>query len=69
VILSLGTFEKVKLYEARDFFEMTVARHPDLLEGCFRPFGTRKRFIAINIMISYSRWLLCPTVATAMSVH
>jgi hypothetical protein len=39
VILSLGTFEKVKLYEARDFFEMTVARHPDLLEGCFRPFG------------------------------
>jgi hypothetical protein len=29
----------VKLDEARDFFEMTVARHPDLLEGCFRPFG------------------------------
>jgi hypothetical protein len=24
-ILSLGAFKKVKLYEARDFFEMTVA--------------------------------------------
>jgi hypothetical protein len=33
VILSFGTFEKVKLYEARDFFEMTVARYPDLLIG------------------------------------
>jgi hypothetical protein len=39
VILILGTFEKVKLYKARDFFEMTVARHPDLFERCFGPFG------------------------------
>jgi hypothetical protein len=29
----------VKLYEARDFFEMAVAREPDLLEGSFGPFG------------------------------
>jgi hypothetical protein len=39
VILSFGAFEKVKLYEALDFFEMTVARHPNLLEGCFGPLG------------------------------
>jgi hypothetical protein len=30
--LGLGTFEKVKPYKARDFIEMTAARHPDLLE-------------------------------------
>jgi hypothetical protein len=39
VILSFGAFEKVKLYKALDFFEMTVARHPDLLECSFGPFS------------------------------
>jgi hypothetical protein len=32
VILGFGTSEKVKPYKARDFFQMTIARHPDLLE-------------------------------------
>ena len=37
VIRSLGAFEKVKLYKARNLVEMTVARHPDLLEAGFGP--------------------------------
>jgi hypothetical protein len=39
MILGFRTFEKVKLYKARDFIEMTVAGHPDLLEGSFGPLG------------------------------
>src|SRR5690349_1972757 len=38
VILSFGTFEKVKLYEARHLFKITVARRPDVLESCFGAF-------------------------------
>jgi hypothetical protein len=32
VVRSFTAFEKVKLYKARHFFEMTVARKPDLLK-------------------------------------
>jgi hypothetical protein len=32
-ILSLGAFEKVKLYKAWHCVGMAVSRHPDLLEG------------------------------------
>jgi hypothetical protein len=49
VILSLGAFEKVKLYKVWHLVEMTVARHPDLLESCFGPLATRKRFIAMIV--------------------
>src|SRR5260370_26653851 len=42
MVFSFGAFEKVKLYKSRDFFQMAVARHPDLLEGCFRPLGNAK---------------------------
>jgi hypothetical protein len=49
MILSLRTFERVKLYKAWHFFEMTVARQPDLLEAGFGPFATRKRCMAMNI--------------------
>jgi hypothetical protein len=39
VILSLGAFEKVKLYKAGHLVEMTVARHPNVLESCFGALG------------------------------
>src|ERR1700730_6405048 len=39
IILSFGPFEKVKLYEARDFFQMAVARETNLLERLFGPLG------------------------------
>jgi hypothetical protein len=42
VILGLGAFEKVKRYEAGNFFEMTVARHSDVLERGFGPLGNSK---------------------------
>src|ERR1700730_545013 len=42
VIFCFGTFEKVKLYKARHLVEMTVARHPDVLERCFGPLGNAK---------------------------
>jgi hypothetical protein len=34
-----GDLAKVKLYKARNLVEMTVARHPNLLEIYFGPFG------------------------------
>ena len=39
MILSLGAFEKVKLYKAWHLVEMTVARQLDVLEGGFASFG------------------------------
>jgi hypothetical protein len=39
VILGFGTFEEVKLYKARHLVEVTVARHPYLLEAGFGPLG------------------------------
>jgi hypothetical protein len=42
MILSFGAFEKVKLYKARHFIEMTVAGQPDLLEGSFGALGNTK---------------------------
>jgi hypothetical protein len=38
VILSFGASEKVKLHEARNLCEMTVAQQPDVLESCFGAF-------------------------------
>ena len=42
MILSLWTFEKVKLSKARHLVEMTVTRHPNMLESCFGPLGYTK---------------------------
>jgi len=42
MILSLGAFEKVKLYKARHLVEMTVARQPNLLKVGFGPLGNTK---------------------------
>src|SRR3954452_5197545 len=39
MILRFRTLEKVKLYEAWHLLQMSIARNPDLLEGCFRAFG------------------------------
>jgi hypothetical protein len=49
VILSLGTFEKVKFYKARHLVEMTVARQPNCSKVASRGLAKRKRFMAINI--------------------
>jgi len=57
VILGLGAFEKVKLYEARYLVEMTVARHPDLLESCFGSLGYSETVHGDkHSVVSYSRW-------------
>jgi hypothetical protein len=42
MILSFRALKKVKLYKTRDFLQMAVARHPDLLEGRFGPLGNAK---------------------------
>jgi hypothetical protein len=39
MVVSLWALEKVKLYKARDFFQMAVARQPYVLERCFGPLG------------------------------
>ena len=55
VVLSFGTLEKVKLYKARNFFEMTVTRSQTCSNAASDPLATRKRFIAINMLVSL-RW-------------
>jgi len=56
VILSLGAFEKVKFDKARHLVEMTIARQPTPARTRLRtPLATRKRFIAINMLVSL-RW-------------
>jgi len=58
VILSLGTFEKVKLYKARYLVEMTVAGHPNMFEGCFGTLGDAETVHSDeHLAISHSRWL------------
>jgi hypothetical protein len=62
VILSFGTYEKVKLYKARHLVEMTVARKPDPREGL----ATQKRFLACSTSnrhrsAAMTRWIPTPT--------
>jgi hypothetical protein len=52
VILCFGTFEKVKLYKARNLVEMTVRESQTCSNSASDPLATRKRFIAINITSS-----------------
>jgi hypothetical protein len=42
LILSFRALEKVKLHEAWHLLEVTVARHPNVLERCFGPLGDAK---------------------------
>src|SRR4029077_10313252 len=42
VVVRLGPLEKMELDEAWYLVEMTVARHPDLLESCFGALGDAK---------------------------
>ena len=55
VVLSLGTFEKVKLYKARHLVEMTIARKPDLFESCFGPFGNSEAVHRDRRNVSHAR--------------
>ena len=58
MVLSFGPFEKVKLYEARYLFKMTVARQPDVLESCF---GAFDHFEAVHcdehVLFSFTLWI------------
>ena len=57
MILGFGAFEKVKLYEARHLFRMSIARQPDALKSSFGAFHF-DLFIAMNIVLfSCSPWV------------
>ena len=61
VILSLRTLEKVKLYKARDFFEMTVARQADVLKS-------RSIVAATSAIVrEYSSWLVAVCRGAALA--
>jgi len=49
VILSCGAFEKVKLYKLGTLSRLSSR---DIQKAASDPLATRKRFIAINIVIS-----------------
>src|SRR5258706_1451288 len=64
VVLRLGPLEKRELEEAWYLVEMTVARHPDLLESCLRALGDAKAVHCdIHYAVSCARWPAVDAIA------